>query len=223
MIEISKNEEIKIVQLYVKQKYTLRRIAKIYHTDHHRIGRILEKYKIKINNDDRTITSRKGYKKKPFTEEHRKNIGLSAKGRKTNLGKKMPKMSLYKNMAGHLHRNVSLEFLLSFENIDKLKCLTSIINKDRVSQNFNDEQYKEFLKYFYYDNTFNRTYDNWINENKQQFAKPSLDHIVPLSKGGTWELSNLRIIPWCINRAKYNFMPDEWEYIRGKYFTERWC
>lgn len=132
-------------------------------------------------------------------------------------------MSLYKNMAGHLHRNVSLEFLLSFENIDKLKCLTSIINKDRVSQNFNDEQYKEFLKYFYYDNTFNHTYDNWINENKQQFAKPSLDHIVPLSKGGTWELSNLCIIPWCINRAKYNFMPDEWEYIREKYFTERWC
>lgn len=223
MIEISKDEEIKIVQLYIKQKYTLRRIAKIYHIDHHRIGRILEKYKIKISNDDRAATSRKGYKKTPFTEEHRKNIGLSAKGRKTNLGKKMPKMSLYKNMAAHLHRNVSLEFLLSFEDIDKLKCLTSIINKDRVSQNFNDEQYKEFLKHFYYDNTFNRTYDNWINENKKQFAKPSLDHIVPLSKGGTWELSNLCIIPWCINRAKYNFMPDEWEYIRGKYFTERWC
>lgn len=52
MIEISKDEEIKIVQLYVKQKYTLRRIAKIYHTDHHRIGRILEKYKIKISNDE---------------------------------------------------------------------------------------------------------------------------------------------------------------------------
>lgn len=207
----------------MKKKYTLRRIAKIYHTDHHRIGRIIEKYNIEIKNDDRTITPRKGYKKKPFTEEHRKNIGLSAKGRKTNLGKKMPKISLYKNMASHLHRDISLEFLLSFEDIYKLKCLTSIINKDRVSKNFNDEQYKRFLQHFYYDKTFNNTYNNWLNENKQQFAKPSLDHVIPLSKGGTWELENLRIIPWCINRAKYNYMPDEWDRIREYYFKERWC
>lgn len=91
MIEISKNEEIKIVQLYVKQKYTLRRIAKIYHTDHHRIGRILEKYQIEINNDDRTITSRKGYKKKPFTEEHRKILDYPQKEEKQILGKRCQK------------------------------------------------------------------------------------------------------------------------------------
>ena len=186
MTEISKEDELKIVRLYDVEKYTLRRIAKEFHTDHHKISRILTKHNIEINNNNRVITPRKGYKKKPFTEEHRKNIGLASKGRKTNLGKKMPKISLYKNMVAHLHREVSLDFLLSFEDIEKLKCLTSIINKDRVSKNFNDEQYKNFISYFYYDEMFNKTYQDWIDEDKQQFAKPSLDHKVPLSKGGTW-------------------------------------
>lgn len=220
MSEISKEDELKIVRLYDVEKYTLRRIAKEFDTDHHKISRILTKYNVEINNNNRTITPRRGYKKKPFTKEHRKNIGLASKGRKTNLGKKMPKISLYKNMVAHLHREVSLDFLLSFEDIEKLKCLTSIINKDRVSKNFNDEQYKNFISYFYYDEMFNKTYQDWIDEDKQQFAKPSLDHKVPLSKGGTWELENLQIIPWCINRAKYNFMPEEWNYIRNKYLSK---
>ena len=220
MTEISKEDELEIVRLYDIEKYTLRRIAKIFGTDHHKISRVLIKHNVEISSDDRVITPRKGYKKKLFTEEHRKNIGLASKGRKTNLGKKMPKISLYKNMVAHLHREISLNFLLSFEDIEKLKCLTAIINKDRVSKNFNDEQYKNFISHFYYDEMFNKTYQDWINEDKQQFAKPSLDHKVPLSKGGTWELENLQIIPWCINRAKYNFMPEEWDYIRNKYLSK---
>ena len=40
---------------------------------------------------------------------------------------------------------------------------------------------------------FQRDYK--LNEKLVSFAKPSLDHKVPLSKGGTWELSNLQIIP----------------------------
>lgn len=220
MTKISKEDELEIVGLYNVEKYTLRRIAKIFDTDHHMINRILARHNVEISNDDRAITSRKGYKKKPFTEEHRKNIGLSSKGRKTNLGKKMPKMALYKNMVAHLHRDIPLSFFLEFEDIDKLKCLTSILNKDRVRQFFTDEQYKNFICKFYYDEIFNYTYENWISENKKQYAKPSLDHKVPLSKGGTWALENLQIIPWCINRAKYNFMPEEWEYIRNKYLSK---
>lgn len=65
---------------------------------------------------------------------------------------------------------------------------------------------------------FQRDYK--LNEKLVSFAKPSLDHKVPLSKGGTWESSNLQIIPWCVNRAKFNYMPDEWEYIRKKYLSK---
>lgn len=85
MKEITEEDELEIVRLYDIEKYTLRRIGKIVGIDHHRVKRILKKYGVGISNKDRVITSRKGYKKKPFTEEHRKNIGLVGKGRKSNL------------------------------------------------------------------------------------------------------------------------------------------
>lgn len=196
-------------------------IADKFNTDHHKIKRILEKYNIEITNKGKKRKSSKGYKRKPFTEEHKRNISLAQKGRiPWSKGKTMPKETLYKNMAAHLHRNVSIEWLKSFEDIEKLKCINSLMFKDRVRDNFTDEEYVKFVEYFYYEDGFNITYNNWLNENKVSFAKPSLDHKVPLSKGGTWELSNLQIIPWCVNRAKFNYMPDEWEYIRKKYLSK---
>lgn len=220
LTEISKEDELEIVRLYDIEKYTLRRIAKIFDTDHHKISRVLTKHNVEISSDDRVITPRKGYKKKPFTEEHRKNIGLASKGRKTNLGKKMSKSSLYKNMQKHLKYHVELEFLQQFDDIDKLKMLNRIIRNSRLPEKFSHDDYKNYIKKFYYDKKFNRTYQNWIDEGKKLYAKPSIDHIIPVSKGGTWELENLQIIPWCINRAKYNFMPEEWDYIRNKYLSK---
>ncbi|WP_099467837.1 hypothetical protein [Konateibacter massiliensis] len=198
-------------------------IADEYGTDHHRIKRILEKNEIEITRKNRKRKSSKGYKRKPFTDEHRKNIGLAQKGKVArNKGKKMPKESLYKNILGHLHRKVSLEWLRSFEDIEKLKYLNHIMSRDRVGKNFANEEYINFIEYFYYNKGFNNTYDNWINENKAKYAKPSLDHIIPLSNGGGWDLSNLRIIPWCVNRAKFNYNPNEWEHIKHNYLTKEW-
>lgn len=134
----------------------------------------------------------------------------------------MPKSSLYINMQRHLKYNIELEFLQQFDNIEKLKILNRIIRNTRLPEKFSDNDYKDYIKKFYYDKTFNHTYDNWINEDKRKYTKPSIDHIKPLSKGGTWDLSNLQIIPWCINRAKSDFMPEEWEYVREKYFKESW-
>ncbi|MBC5688113.1 hypothetical protein H8S37_04090 [Mediterraneibacter sp. NSJ-55] len=88
--------------------------------------------------------------------------------------------------------------------------------------NYTDLEYQKFIEYFYYDEGFNKTFNNWIAENKVNNAKPSLEHAIPISKGGSWEISNLRIIPWCVNRDKFNFMPDEWEHIRNSYLTKEW-
>lgn len=75
--------------MYLDKKYSLRYIGKVFNTDHHRIKRILESNDIKISNDDRVHISKKGYKKKPFTIEHRRNIGLAGKGRvPVNKGRK---------------------------------------------------------------------------------------------------------------------------------------
>lgn len=62
MTEISKEDELEIIRLYDVEKYTMRRIAKEFNTDHHRVKRILEKYNI-------SITSFKGRKQIPMSEE----------------------------------------------------------------------------------------------------------------------------------------------------------
>ena len=86
---ISEEEKAKIISMYLDKKYSLRYIGKVFNTDHHRIKRILESNDIKISNDDRVHISKKGYKKKPFTIEHRRNIGLAGKGRvPVNKGRK---------------------------------------------------------------------------------------------------------------------------------------
>lgn len=220
---ISEKEQAKIISMYSDDKCSLRYISKVFNTDHHRIKRILEFNGIKISNDDRVVTRKKGYKKKPFTIEHRRNIGLAGKGRvPVNKGKKMPKSSLYKNMQKHLKYNIELEFLQQFNDVEKLKILNRIIRNTRLPDDFSDDDYKNYIKKFYDDEKFNRTYNNWLEEGKKKYAKPSIDHIKPLSKGGTWDLYNLQIIPWCINKAKSDFMPEEWEHIRQKYLKESW-
>ncbi len=134
--------------------------------------------------------------------------------------KKMPKSSLYKNMMSHLQWNVDLNFLIQFEDIDKLKFLNHVLTKDRTSVHFDTKLYKQFILKFYHDENFNKIYEDWIKENKNQYALPSLDHIIPLSKGGNWDLDNLQFLPWCVNRAKYSFSPEEWNYIKHKYFND---
>lgn len=206
------NEE-KIIKEYAVNKKSLRDIALELNTNHHRIKRILIKNNIEIDN--------KGRKRKPFTDEHKKKISEATKGRKGVWeNKKMPKESLYKNMLNHLQWEVDIEFLKKYEDVEKLKALNKMLSRERVSCNFTTEKYINFIEKFYYDEKFNSVYNDWLKENKKEYAKPSLDHIVPLSKGGTWELENLQILSWVENRAKYNFMPEEWEYIKSKYFIK---
>ena len=92
---ISEEEKERIISMYFNDKYSLRYISKVFNTDHYRIKRILESNGIKISNDDKVIIHKKGFKKKPFTIEHRRNIGLAVKGRvPANKGKKNVPRSL---------------------------------------------------------------------------------------------------------------------------------
>jgi hypothetical protein len=206
-------DEDEVVRLYEIEKYTLRMVSKALDIDHHRVARILEKYNI-------TVTT-VGRKRAPFTEEHRRKISESSKGRESYWkNKKMPKSSLYKNMKAHLKWDIDLDFLLQFEDVEKLKTLNKILTRDRVSKHFDVKKYKLFIKKFYFDEQFNRIYKDYIYENKQKYSKPSLDHIIPLAKGGSWNLDNLQILNWAENRAKCDFLPEEWEYIKNKYFQK---
>jgi hypothetical protein len=206
-------DEKEIIKLYTVDKMTLRMIAEMMNTNHHRIKRILVSHDIEI--------TREGRKRKPFTEEHRKKISEATKGRKVWAeGKKMTREHVLKNMVAHIKYEVDVNFYEEFEEIEKLKCLNRMLVRDRINKYFNTEKYKEFIKKFYYDKQFNQVYQIWIESNKDKWAKPSLDHIQPISKGGTHDLDNMQILTWFENRTKCDMEQTEWEIFKQETNTK---
>lgn len=206
-----------IVKLYTKNKWSLRMIADKYQTNHHYIKRLLLKQGVIIvrNNHKRTLS-----------EEHKNKISESRKRLKNsgwkpyNLGLKVIDMEngkelLYKNMKAHLRYEVSLEWLMSFDDIEKLKLLNKSITRKRDCTGFNTELYIKFIEKFYYDDQFNKIYNLWLRK-QDRYSKPSLDHIIPKSKGGrSDDLSNLRFVTWLENRIKNDLDIDEWNRIKS--------
>lgn len=199
--------EQEIVRLYTKEKKTLRFIARLFSTDHHTIARRLEKHNIEIDSSRRST--------EPFTEEHKRKIGEASKGRQCwNKGKKSTRLSRYKNMRAHLRFDVSLDWLLQFEDIDKLMILNRVLSKRRNSAGLSMAGYIEFINKFYFDEQFNAIYSKWLEKGKQKYFKPSLDHIVPRSKGGSTKIDNLQFLTWFENRCKNDMSMLEWEEMK---------
>ena len=80
--------------------------------------------------------------------------------------------------------------------------------------------YKAFIEHFYYDNQFNKLYNTWLKDKNDKYLKPSLDHIIPRSKGGAADISNLQFLTWFENRCKNDMTQAEWVKMKanlGKY------
>jgi len=115
------------------------------------------------------------------------------------------------NMKSSLRYNVSMEWLEKYsDNIDKLTILNAMFNHLKLT----DETYKQYIEYFWNDNHFNTIYKNYVNSNYESLLKPSLDHIIPKSKGGSDNLENLRITTWFENRARNNISIEQWATIK---------
>jgi hypothetical protein len=194
MIKDIPNENIDHIIYDYQCGMSLRKVAEKYQTDHHRIKRILTKNNISIRQP--------------------KNIRFLRKYENNHVAK-------YANMKNHLRFNVKLEWLLKFDDFEKLKFLNKqITNKDGNRFQENDKWYIDFIEKFYYDEKFNKLYQNYIIKQDKLF-KPSLDHIVPKAKGGTNEINNLRFITFFENMCKKDIPIDEWEKIKnniGEYF-----
>ena len=155
-----------------------------------------------------------------FTKEHRQKISdtrkaLYASGVITtwSKGKKMTRQCVLKNMKAHLKYDVSLEWLDSFKDIEKLKFLNGSIKRKRDYEGFTTEIYKQFIEKFYDDKRFNDLYEKWAKTG-DKWIKPSLDHIQAKANGGTLLLDNLQFVSWLENRAKVDIEQSEWVKIK---------
>jgi len=208
MDDVLNREELKrrVIESYVPHDTTLREVGRICGVDHHQVKRILELNGIEVV---------KG-KRRPFTKEHRRKISKTSKGRTSwAKGKTMPKASLYKNMAAHLRFDIDSEWLMEFDDVEKLKELNNAITNRDGRYDWSLEKYKSYIIKFYNDDQFNKVYARWIKSGKEKWKRPSLDHIRAKSKGGKNDLDNLQFLSWFENRCKNNSSQEEWDMIKN--------
>lgn len=195
---LSEELKDKIVNLY-ENDLTLRRISKDVGICRTIISSVLKERDIKVFR-----------KVKPFTDEHRINISNGLKGKKNSLGVKRTKLNNYKNMKNHLLFDVDLEWLCSFNDIDKLKFLNKIVSnirKHNKNEYWETDFYIEFIENFYNDTKFNNLYSRWLISN-DRWMKPSIDHIDSNNRKN--ELSNFQFLTWFENRCKNDITHNEW-------------
>lgn len=79
-------------------------------------------------------------------------------------------------------------------------------------------EYKYFLEYWWNDKQFNTIYEFWKKQERfstfYDLAKPSLDHKIPKSRGGTNTLDNLQFLTVFENLSKRDFTQEEWEQFK---------
>ena len=202
-------------RLYVEEHAALRRIARMFGVSDRTVARHLRKMGVELDPSTRIRVPLTVEKKIAMTEKRKGKLGYWQ-------GKTMPKASLYKNMLNHIRWDVTLEFLAQFEDIERLKLLNSmvqhVLSRPGCRETFNTENYKRFILRFYDDENFIRQLAIYKQSgNKHDF--PTLDHIIPLSRGGTNDLSNLQIISWFENHAKWDMTQDEYEIAKKKYWS----
>ena len=125
--------------------------------------------------------------------------------------------------------NVSNEFLEKYkENFEKFL----LIHKALIRTSGNDGQYykdnpiiyEQIIDYFWEDKQFNLIYNFWKNNQFKNYtfydwAKPSLDHIVPSSKGGKNILENFQFLTTFENLAKRDMTMEEWNNFKKNTHT----
>lgn len=115
-------------------------------------------------------------------------------------------------------KDITEEWINSFDNFDKLLFIHSMISHSAGTgiKEYALQDYKDIIIKLYNDEVFNTVYNFWLNHKKEHntfydWAKPSLDHIIPRSRGGSDLAENLQVLTVFENLAKRDMTWDEWE------------
>lgn len=114
------------------------------------------------------------------------------------------------------------DFVYSFPDFKKYAFLhKSVTHSNSPLKFYSYDYYKKYIIHFYDDEQFNLIYNFWKEENFEEktyydWSKPSLDHILPLSKGGNNQIENLQFLTVFENLAKRDMDAKEWEEFKIK-------
>lgn len=213
-VNLSVKMKLKVKELYEEDK-TIPMIVEELKLKRHVVREVLYELGVYITKSNRL---------RVFSEEHKQKISESKKGQPGFWkDKKMPDETNRKNMINHMKFDITLEDIVKYGDTERLKALNKALYRDRVKIHFDKKKYLAYLERVYKDEAFNKIYDLWIDTGKIRWTMLSLDHIVPLSRGGTYDLDNLQFLTWFENRAKADMTMSEWrEFKRETNTTSSW-
>ena len=115
-------------------------------------------------------------------------------------------------------KGLDREYLESFGDFDKFLFIHKAIRSTIGIELMSLEEYKDYIEHFYYDDQFNAVYDFWERQERTStfydWAKPSLDHIIPWSKGGRHNKENLHFLTVFENLSKRDMTMEEWNIFK---------
>lgn len=117
---------------------------------------------------------------------------------------------------------ISEDFINQFDDFEKFLFLHKqlTVTSGKTAGNYSVEEYKEDILYFYYNIQFNKIYSFWQEQEKDNtiydWAKPSLDHIIPKSKGGSNKKENLQFLTVFENLNKRDMTWEEWQEFKKR-------
>lgn len=126
--------------------------------------------------------------------------------------------------ATNMIKDLEDDFLDSFDDFDKFLFIHRTLRTGIGDISYlNKEQYKELINHFYCQQQFNNIYNFWQQQNKTNtfydWAKPSIDHIIPKAKGGTNEINNLQYLTIFENLSKRDMTMEEWNNFKKQTHT----
>lgn len=109
--------------------------------------------------------------------------------------------------------NTFLDNFPDFERFLFLHKRLTLIRGKKV-ETYNINEYKSDILYFYHNQQFNTIYDFWQRQERTStyydWAKPSVDHIIPKSKNGSDKKENLQFLTVFENLNKRDMTWEEW-------------